>query len=168
MRLRIDLRKAGDGGARFIATLNSSSSKSNMADRHCRRRRLQRYWNRPSKRVIRDRLNPLEAYTDDELFERYRFRQASVVYLLNSIGGTLLESTRNNALPPMLQLFVCLRFFATGAFHKLIGDSLNISESTVGRCWFRPRLTWCTPVYIGVNISLYIKCNYKNGVVYMV
>lgn len=105
-----------------------------MANRRSRRRRLQRYWNRPSKRVIRDRLNPLEAYTDDELFERYRFRQVSVVYLLNLIGGTLLESTRNNALPPMLQLFVCLRFFATGAYHKLIGDSLNVSESTVGRC----------------------------------
>ncbi|XP_065938425.1 putative nuclease HARBI1 [Magallana gigas] len=50
-----------------------------MADRRRRRRRLQRYWNRPSKRVIRDRLNPVEAYTDDELFERYRFRQVSVV-----------------------------------------------------------------------------------------
>lgn len=105
-----------------------------MADRRRRRRRLLQYRNRPSKRVIRDRLNPLEAYTDDELFERYRFRQVSVVYLLNLIGGTLLESTRNNALPPMLQLFVCLRFFATGAYHKLIGDSLNVSESTVGRC----------------------------------
>lgn len=103
-----------------------------MADRRRRRRRLQRYWNTPSKRVIRDRLNSLEAYTDDELFERYRFRQE--VYLLNLIGGTLLESTRNNALPPMLQLFVCLRFFATGAYHKLIGDSLNVSESTADRC----------------------------------
>lgn len=103
-----------------------------MAVRRRRRRRLQLYWNTPSKRVIRDRLNSLEAYTDDELFERYRFRQ--VVYLLNLIGGTLLESTRNNALPPMLQLFVCLRFFATGAYHKLIGDSLNVSESTAGRC----------------------------------
>ncbi|XP_062597698.1 putative nuclease HARBI1 [Saccostrea cucullata] len=33
-----------------------------------------------------------------------------------------------------MQLLVCLRFFATGAFHKLIGDSFNVSECTVGRC----------------------------------
>ncbi|XP_055999383.1 putative nuclease HARBI1 [Ostrea edulis] len=105
-----------------------------MAGRRRRRRRFLRYRNRPSKRVIRDRLNPLETYTDDELFERYRFRQASVVYLLDLIGGALIDSTKINALPPLLQLFVCLRFFATGAYHKLIGDSINVSESTVGRC----------------------------------
>ncbi|XP_061182280.1 putative nuclease HARBI1 [Saccostrea echinata] len=50
------------------------------------------------------------------------------------IGRNLLQSTKNNALPPLLQLLACLRFFATGAYHKLIGDSMHVSESTVGRC----------------------------------
>nr|XP_022323499.1 uncharacterized protein LOC111124687 [Crassostrea virginica] len=99
--------------------------------RRCQRRRG-RFRRMPSKRVIRDRLNPLEVYT--ELFERYRFRRATIVFLLDMIGWDLLDSSRNNALPPLLQLFVCLRFFATGAFHKLIGDSMQISECTVGRC----------------------------------
>ena len=49
------------------------------------------------------------------------------------IGRDLLDSSQNNALTPLLQLFVCLRFFATGAFHKLIGDSIHISECTFGR-----------------------------------
>ena len=106
-----------------------------MADRsknvNVRRGRFRRM---TSKRVIRARLNPLEVYTDDELFERYRFRRATIVFLLDMVGRDLLDSSRNNALPPMLQLFVCLRFFATGAFHKLIGDSMHISECTVGRC----------------------------------
>ena len=104
------------------------------ARRRRRQRRRVRFRRMPSKRVIRDRLNPLEVYTDDELFERYRFRRATIVFLLDMIGRDLLDSSRNNALPPMLQLFVCLRFFATGAFHKLIGDSMHISECTVGRC----------------------------------
>ncbi|XP_061170889.1 putative nuclease HARBI1 [Saccostrea echinata] len=105
-----------------------------MAERRRRRRRYNLLRNRPSKRVIRDRLNPLEMYNDDEIFERYRFRRATVLYLLDMIGRNLLQSTKNNALPPLLQLLACLRFFATGAYHKLIGDSMHVSESTVGRC----------------------------------
>ena len=67
-------------------------------------RLLQRYRNRPSNRIIRDRLNPLENYTVDELFEWYRFRQATIVHLMGMIDRNLLDSTKNNALPPMLQL----------------------------------------------------------------
>ena len=76
-----------------------------------------------------DRLNPLENYTEDELFERYRFRQATIVYLMGMIFRNLLDSKKKqtNALPSMLQLFACLRFFATGAYHKLIGDGINVS-----------------------------------------
>lgn len=51
---------------------------------HCRqmsqRRRLQINWNRPSKKVNGDRLYQLEACSDDELFERYRLKQASMYY----------------------------------------------------------------------------------------
>jgi hypothetical protein len=50
------------------------------------------------------------------------------------VGRYLLESTKKYALPPLLQIFVCLGFFATGTLQKLIGDSMNISECTVGRC----------------------------------
>ncbi|XP_061172373.1 putative nuclease HARBI1 [Saccostrea echinata] len=50
------------------------------------------------------------------------------------IEHKLINTTKNQALPPLLQLLVCLRFLATGAFHKLIGDSVNVSECTVGRC----------------------------------
>ena len=63
--------------------------KLNMADR--RRGRL---WRMSSKRVNRDRLKPLEVYTDDELFERYRFRHATIVILLDIIGSDLLDSSQ--------------------------------------------------------------------------
>ena len=51
-----------------------------MADRRrrCQRRRG-RFRRMPSKTVIWDRLNPLEVYTDDELFEKFRFRRAIIV-----------------------------------------------------------------------------------------
>ena len=63
--------------------------KLNMADR--RRGRLRRM---SSKRVNRDRLKSLEVYTDDEFFERYRFRHATIVILLDIIGSNLLDSSQ--------------------------------------------------------------------------
>ena len=107
-----------------------------MAERRRRRRRYnrlrQRYRNRPSKRIIRDRLNPLENYTNDALFEGYRFRQATIVYLSGMIGRNLLDSTKNKALPPMLQIFAYRRVFATGAYHKLIVTVSTYSSAPLG------------------------------------
>ncbi|XP_046346885.2 putative nuclease HARBI1 [Haliotis rufescens] len=84
-------------------------------------------------RVFRDRSNPLEDLDVEEVFDRYRFRPNTIIYLLGLLDLTR-ETARNCAIPPLLQLLVCLRFLATGAMHLLVGDSLNISRSTAGRC----------------------------------
>lgn len=104
-----------------------------MAEGRRRIRRILLRRQRP-QRVVKDRLNPLEIYTDDELYERFRFRRPTIHYLLGLLVDTIVHKNMNQALPPVLQLLICLRFFATGAFHKLIGDSVNGSECTVGRC----------------------------------
>lgn len=85
-------------------------------------------------RVFRDRSNPLENYTADEVFERYRFRPETIIYIVGILPNLQKPTGRNNPLPPLLQLLVSLRYFATGAIHLLVGDSLNISRSTAGRC----------------------------------
>lgn len=107
-----------------------------MAEGRRRRRRIRRILLRRQRpqRVVKDRLNPLEIYTDDELYDRFRFRRPTIHYLLGLLVDTIVHTNMNQALPPVLQLLICLRFFATGAFHKLIGDSVNVSECTVGRC----------------------------------
>lgn len=46
-----------------------------------------------SRRVIRDRLNPLEEYSDDEIFDRYRFRPATIQYILDSIAPSIVHNT---------------------------------------------------------------------------
>lgn len=93
------------------------------------RRRLRR------PRDFRDRINPLEIRTDHELFERYRFRRATLIFICDMIADTLSHRTRRSmALPPMLQLLVFLRFVATSAFHQLIGDAVHVSKATAGRC----------------------------------
>lgn len=71
----------------------------------------------PRPRIFRDRLNPLEMRTDDELFERYRFRRPTIIFICDMIADTVSHGTRRSmALPPMIQLLVFLRFVATGAF----------------------------------------------------
>lgn len=107
------------------------------AHRRQLRRRRRQLLNYPvfSKRVIRDRMNPLENYSGDEIFDRFRFRPQTVYFIMERIAPTLTHNTTKNfALPPVLQLLTCLRFLATGAFHRLVGDSIGVSETTTGRC----------------------------------
>ncbi|XP_062619673.1 putative nuclease HARBI1 [Saccostrea cucullata] len=103
-----------------------------MAAAH--RRRNRRPFALPRPRVFRDRLNLLESLEEDEVYQRYIFRPASIVFITNGLSNTLSRDTqRNQAIPPLLQVLVFLRFIATGAHLRLVGDSLNISESSVGR-----------------------------------
>ncbi|XP_061192115.1 putative nuclease HARBI1 [Saccostrea echinata] len=90
-------------------------------------------WRRrpPRPRLSRDRLNPLDLRTDDELFERYRFRRPTIMFIQDRKTH---PSKRSLALSAMIQLLVFLRFVATGAFHQLVGDAIHISKATAGRC----------------------------------
>ncbi|XP_061196794.1 uncharacterized protein LOC133205068 [Saccostrea echinata] len=85
-------------------------------------------------RRLQDRSNPLESLTEEEIFMRYRFRSATIFFICSLIENQLEHLTkRSSALPPLFQVLLALRFFATGAFYQLIGDSLAISKSTTGR-----------------------------------
>nr|XP_034324835.1 putative nuclease HARBI1 [Crassostrea gigas] len=65
---------------------------------------------------------------------RYRFRPDTIHFLVNGVSDQLVTATkRNSPVPPLLQVLLFLRFVATGAHLRLIGDSLGISESSVGR-----------------------------------
>ena len=73
-------------------------------------------------------------YTDDELRSRYRFGRESITFLVDLLRDDLERSTsRNHALSPTVQVLVALRFFASGSFLQVIGDTLGLSKSTVSR-----------------------------------
>lgn len=84
--------------------------------------------------MFKDRSNPLEDLDEDEVFERYRFRPLTILYIVGLLPDLSSATNRNQPLPPLLQVLLCLRYFATGAMHLLVGDSLNISRSSAGRC----------------------------------
>ncbi|XP_062598669.1 putative nuclease HARBI1 [Saccostrea cucullata] len=85
-------------------------------------------------RRMQDRTNPLESLTEEEIFSRYRFRSATIMFICGVLENGLKHKTkRSSPLPTLLQVLLALRFYATGAFYQLIGDSLAISKSAAGR-----------------------------------
>lgn len=86
------------------------------------------------ERVIRDRLHPFDQYDDVDLFSRFRFRRAELRRITDLLAVDLQHDTdRNGALSPSLQVCVALRYFATGSFQNLVGDSVQVHKSTVCR-----------------------------------
>lgn len=93
-------------------------------------------WNmmRVPRRTVRDRSNPLELLSEDDIFQRYRFRSATIFFICSLISDPITHQTQRSCpLPPLLQVLAALRFYATGSFYQLIGDSLCVSKSAVGR-----------------------------------
>ena len=71
---------------------------------------------------------------DSELRARYRFGRNSINCIINLLCGDLVRDTdRGHALEPEQQVLMALRFFATGSFLQVIGDTFGVHKSTVSR-----------------------------------
>ncbi|XP_055711456.1 putative nuclease HARBI1 [Phlebotomus papatasi] len=88
--------------------------------------------NRKPSTTFRERLHPMEYYSDYEFWMRYRFMKTSVSYI-NCLIKEDVEETRGDPLSSMDKLLITLRFYATGSFQRVLGDLVNIDQSTVCR-----------------------------------
>lgn len=88
---------------------------------------------RVARRRFRDRLNPMELFSDREFLARYRFSKATVASLLEMLPLEASASNRGLPVPPMLQLLIALRFYGAGTFQVVTGDLVNVSQPTVCR-----------------------------------
>ena len=71
----------------------------------------------PTSQICRDRTNPFEAFNNEEFKQRFRFNKQTFQLLLQLLSSDLEHcSAKNNFIPPVLQLAVALRFYATGNF----------------------------------------------------
>ena len=96
------------------------------------------------ERVFRDRLNPLDAYDDQEIVARYRLSRELIMRLYDAIGEELESSTlRNHAIPGMLQIFIALRYYSCGSYQTVIGDSIGVHKSSVCRIVHRVTRKLC-------------------------
>ena len=86
------------------------------------------------KRKFQQQEIDLDELTDEELRSSYRFGQESIKFLVEILKDDLQRQTRrNHALSPTLQVLVALRFFASGSFLQIIGDTVGLPKSTVSR-----------------------------------
>ena len=67
------------------------------------------------RRIIRDAENPIEYYRDREFYTRYRFNKETVMAILMMFENELMkENRRGLPIPPIIQLLISLRYYATG------------------------------------------------------
>ena len=72
--------------------------------------------------------------TDFEFYKRFRLCKSSVSHLLELIETKIATKTElNNAVPPIEQLLLTLRFFATGNDQTSIADLASVSQATASR-----------------------------------
>ncbi|XP_071118415.1 putative nuclease HARBI1 [Haliotis cracherodii] len=73
-------------------------------------------------------------YTDSELRDRYRFGRESINYIANILREDLERPTqRSHALNVHQQLMIAFRFYASGSFLQVIGDTMGVDKNTVSR-----------------------------------
>ncbi|XP_024874263.1 putative nuclease HARBI1 [Temnothorax curvispinosus] len=88
------------------------------------------------KRYIRDHSNPFEFLYEEAFKKRFKFsKEAIMYYILPIIEGNLAkDSNRGLPVPPVLQLLMALRFYATGNYQAVTGDLRGFTQPTVCRC----------------------------------
>ena len=73
--------------------------------------------------------------SENDVKSRFCFGRDSINYLVDLLSDDLARNTaRNHALSPLVQVLVALRFFASGSFLEVIGDTFGLPKSTVSRC----------------------------------
>lgn len=85
---------------------------------------------RAPKRYIRDTENPFEFFNEREFKKRFRFSKESIIHGILPLVEEGLAKINNRGLPisPVLQLLICLRFYATRSFQLVMGDVVQISQ----------------------------------------
>ncbi|XP_050689013.1 putative nuclease HARBI1 [Eriocheir sinensis] len=91
---------------------------------------------RKRRRIVKDRMNPFTAMSDDEFVERFRCNKTSMYDLIEEIKDQLSAPTdsRGCPVPPHLQTLIAVRCMATGDHQMTLGDCHDVSQMTVSRC----------------------------------
>ena len=85
-------------------------------------------------RIYRNRINPLEYFSDEEFFVRYRFPKNIVRELCDKFRHNLERPTnRSSSLSVEVQICIGLRYFSQGGYLPVIGDIHGVSPRSTSR-----------------------------------
>jgi hypothetical protein len=83
-------------------------------------------------------MNPLEVYDTVEIRRLFRFQRENILQLVDHLQGSLQYRTgRMHCLPPLLQVCITLRYYATGSMQLSLSAWMNVDQATVSRCIWR-------------------------------
>ncbi|XP_028415792.1 putative nuclease HARBI1 [Dendronephthya gigantea] len=86
------------------------------------------------ERTYRPRNLNVIGFNDSQLRARYRFGRNAINYITNLLYDDLVRDTqRGHALSPDSQVLIALRFYATGSFLQVVGDTFGVDKGTVSR-----------------------------------
>lgn len=94
----------------------------------------QRNFLRIHRKRLRDATDPFEI-PESRFMELYRLNRTSATILLNELKPFMAEGVRKTFIPQPIRMCAALHFFATGSFHRDIGQDfvVSISRSVVCR-----------------------------------
>ena len=76
----------------------------------------------------------LTNFSEDKLKSRFCFGRDSITFVVELLcEDPERQISRNHALSPTVQVLVALRFFASGSFLQVIGDTVGLPNSTDSR-----------------------------------
>ena len=80
----------------------------------------------PDRRTqnLRDRLNPLEYYSEREFRDFYRFNKHNFLLIVADLRPIIARAANHAGLNVVQQLALALRFYATGQFQNSTGKPL--------------------------------------------
>ena len=88
-----------------------------------------------TKRLFRDRTNPLDFLSDQQIIRNYRFDREGIYSLSDELWEDFEKSTkRSRSLPVSLQIVIALRYYASGSHMNVVGDAHGVSKMSVSRC----------------------------------
>ena len=83
--------------------------------------------------IFRDRSHPFEAFNDEKLFRKFRFRRQDIIAITDDIERYINIANRSGSLSPLLQVLATLRYHASGSFLDVCGELIGIDQLTVSR-----------------------------------
>nr|XP_019924707.2 putative nuclease HARBI1 [Crassostrea gigas] len=96
------------------------------------------------ERIFRDRINPLDRYTDLDLVARYRFPRREILLLTDLVNDTVQHPTsRSCAIPVYIQVLITLRFLAKGDYLSEVADLHGVSVPSSSRILHSVCLALC-------------------------
>ena len=71
-------------------------------------------------------------FTDDELRAQYCSKRESILFITNLVASDITRNTQqNHALSPLHQVLIALRFYASGGFLQVVGNTFSVDKSTI-------------------------------------